>query len=156
MSAVSRQSGPPIGTAIAAEAERWIDTPFHWQGRIRGAGCDCKGLIAGVAAACGRPEAASVEALAGDYGERIDGGRLRRGLARLFDRVGAPEAGDILLVRVSGKPQHLAIAAPDGGQTLRTIEALARGPMRVSAFRRRADEIDSVWRWKDLAGTDNG
>lgn len=141
-----------IGDAIAAEAETWIDTPFHWQGRIKGKGCDCKGLVAGVAAACGRPEAESVEALAGDYNDRkpVDAKRLKAGLARLFDQVAVDQrqAGDVLLIRLGSKAQHLAIAAPKEGRPTRVIETLNVGPMKVRPFRRTDAEIDSVWRWR--------
>lgn len=139
-----------IGNEIAAEAETWIDTPFHWQGAVKGAGADCKGLIAGVARACGRPEADSVEALAGDYGDVVDARRLKAGLARLFDRATEPKPGDVLLIKTDGKPQHLAIFAPRGvSGGLRVIEAMHKGPDRVRPFRRSLSEIDSVWRWRN-------
>lgn len=135
--------------SIAAKAEEWIDVPFRWQGSVR-AGCDCKGLVAGIARELGRPEADSVEALAGNYGEVVPVGELKAGLARLFDRASEPQPGDVLLIRVSGKPQHLAIFAPKGPSGgLRVIEAMCRGPMRVRPYRRSLGEIDSVWRWRD-------
>ena len=70
-----------IGALIAATAEQWIGTPFHWQAQVQGVGCDCKGLVAGVARDCGRAEADELEALE-DLGiaervaldERLDGG----------------------------------------------------------------------------------
>jgi cell wall-associated NlpC family hydrolase len=142
-----------IGEAIAAEAETWIDTRFLWQGRVKGHGCDCKGLVAGVAAACGRPEADSVEALAGDYSDRrkVDSRRLRAGLARLFDQVPLADrrAGDVLLIRLRRVPQHLAIAAPREGKPARVIEALLDAG-KVRPFRRHDAEIDSVWRWREV------
>jgi cell wall-associated NlpC family hydrolase len=138
-----------IGELVAAEAERWIDTPFKWQASVRGRGADCKGLIAGVARELGRAEADSVEALAGDYGDVVDSGRLRSGLARLFDQVKEPQAGDVLLIQCGGKPQHLAIFAPNGRSGgLRVIEAMFRGPARVRPYRRSMAEIDSIWRWR--------
>ncbi len=142
-----------IGDAIQEEAETWTDTPFVEVGRLKGVGCDCKGLLAGVAAACGRPEAESVEALAVDYnlGKSVDVRRLRAGLARLFDCVPVADrrAGDVLLVKVRGRAQHLAIAAPRPGKPSRVIEAqLDVG--KVRPFRRSDGEIDSVWRWRDL------
>lgn len=138
------------GEAIAAEAETWVGTPFRWQGRVKGQGADCKGLIAGVAAACGRDEAGSVEALAGDYGKKVDSRRLKAGLARLFDQASEREPGDVLLVTLGGKPQHLVIAAPKPNQPTRVIEALNVGPMKVRPFRRSDNEVDSIWRWRDV------
>lgn len=141
------------GALVATRAEEWIGVPYVDQGRIR-AGCDCKGLVAGIAAELGFPEGRSIEALAGDYGRVIPERRLRGGLARLFDRVPLYDRlpGDLLLVRTGGKAQHLAIFAPrSGAGGIRVIEALHRGPMQVRQYRRRPDEIDSVWRWRALA-----
>lgn len=146
------------GDAIAAEALTWVGTPFRWQGRIKGVGCDCKGLVAGVAAACGRPEAASVEALCGDYGARVDARRLKSGLAHLFDPVAfgpvaaAPRAGDVALIRVDGVPQHLAICVPLPGKPFRVVEASCRGVRRVILFRRPPEQVDSLWRWRPNHG----
>lgn len=139
-----------IGEQIAAEAETWVGTPFVWQGRLKGIGCDCKGLVAGVAKACGRPEADSVEALRGDYGEKVPVGDLKSGLARIFERVTEPLAGDVLLILAGGKAQHLAIFAPRGRSGgLRVIEAMFAGPQSVRPYRRALREIDSIWRWRD-------
>ncbi len=140
------------GHIIATEAEEWINTPFVWQGRIKQVGCDCKGLIAGVAAACGRPEAESVEALAGDYGGRVDARRLKAGLARLFDQVTDPQPGDVLLLRMGGAAQHLAIFAPAPERPDRIIEAMPTGPGKVRPGRASTGRIDSIWRWREGHG----
>lgn len=137
-----------IGALIAAEAEAWIGTPFQWQARVKGVGADCKGLIAGVAKECGRGEADSIEALCGDYGPKVPVARLKEGLARLFDRADTIEAGDVLLLIVGGKPQHLAIAAPTEGKPSRTIQALHTGPCKVIPVRVTRAMVDSIWRWR--------
>lgn len=137
-----------IGAQIAAEAEKWIDVPFKWQGRVK-RGCDCKGLIAGVAIACGRDEGLSVPALAGDYTTSVDENRLRAGLASLFNRATDRQPGDVLLVRMGGKAQHLAIYAPTEAKPDRVIEAMPTGPARVRPGRASEGRIDSIWRWRD-------
>ena len=137
-----------IGAQIAACAETWIDVPFHWQGTVR-KGCDCKGLIAGVAREMGRPEADSVEALAGDYGGKVDAVRLKAGLARMFDRVAERQAGDVLLLRMGGVAQHLAIYAPTEANPDRIIEAMPTGPGKVRPSRATLGRIDSIWRWRN-------
>lgn len=129
---------------IATEAREWIGTPFRWQGRVKGVGCDCKGLVAGVAKACGRPEAASLEALAGDYGAKVDPVRLRVGLARLFDTVATIEPGDILLLKIGGVAQHLGIALNDS----RMVHCYAAGPAQVIEATIGRGRLDSVWRWR--------
>lgn len=137
------------GQRIAAAAEQWIGTPFHWQAQVRGAGCDCKGLVAGVARDCGRAEANDIEALAADYGAVVDVHRLRAGLNRLFDKVATVRPGDVLLVRIGGKPQHLAIAAPTKARPSRAIQALDTGPRQVIATGVPRALIAGIYRWKD-------
>ena len=142
-----------VGAMIAAEAETWIGTPFMWQARCKGAGADCKGLIAGVARACGRAEADSLEALAGDYGAKVPVLRLKAGLAALFDRAEQIEAGYVLLLIVGGAPQHLAIAAPTDAQPSRTIQALHCGPRQTVAIRQPRATVHSIWRWREESGS---
>lgn len=91
---------------IIAEARRWLGTPFQHQGRMRGVGCDCLGLVAGVALALGyidqQPPA--------DYGRRPDGRRLAAALdTYLTCKQGAPEPGDIVLMTWRINPMHVAI-----------------------------------------------
>lgn len=40
-------------TPLVQEARTWIGTPFVHQGRTKGAGCDCLGLVVGVLSAFG-------------------------------------------------------------------------------------------------------
>lgn len=140
-----------MGALIAAQAEQWIDVPFQWQGRIR-AGCDCKGLIAGVFAELGLPEADSLEALAGDYGNRVPVVRLKAGLREMFDLVTARQPGDILLCRLNGSAQHMAIAAPTETKPDRAIEAMPTGPGRVRPANWPATRVDSIWRVREELG----
>jgi hypothetical protein len=88
-------------------------------------------------------------ALAGDYQHKVDSKRLQAGLADLFDRASDILPGDVLLLNVGGKPQHLAIAAPKEGKPTRAIQALHTGPCKVVAGRIPRAMIHSVWRWRD-------
>lgn len=137
-----------IGDQVAAIAETCIGIPFKWQGRVRD-GVDCKGLVTLIARELGRAEADSLEALAGDYGAKVPVAALKAGLARLFDKATERQAGDVLLLKVGGKPQHLAICAPTEAQPSRTIQALHTGPQKVVAFRVPREMVDSIWRWRD-------
>lgn len=136
-----------IGLEVAAKAEKWVGVPFRWQGAVR-AGCDCKGLCAGIARELGRPEADSVEALAGDYAGKVDVRRLKAGLARLFDQVTERQPGDLLLLKMGGAAQHLAICAPKDGKPNRVIEAMPHGPGKVRPAHWPAHRVDSIWRWR--------
>src|SRR5271154_4450439 len=54
----SRKAGRMISRgAIASTAASWIGTPFVHQASLKGVGCDCVGLVAGVANDLGMPEA---------------------------------------------------------------------------------------------------
>lgn len=132
---------------VVREARAWIGTPFAWQQAVKGRGCDCKGLVAGVARELGRAEAASLYAGMGQY-RVVDPRLLREGLAALFDRANAIAAGDVLLMIVAGKAQHLGIATGKDS----VIHCYARGPRRVIEQPLRSVTamwpIDSIWRWR--------
>lgn len=94
---------------IVAEARTWIGTPFHHQGRVKGRGVDCAGLIVGTARACG--------IAAGDmsgYSRTPSGGMLQEELERQCDRVSEALPGDIYLMRFEREPQHVAFATDIG------------------------------------------
>ena len=40
---------------IVTEAREWLGTPYHHQGRLKGIGSDCVGILIGIAAALGLP-----------------------------------------------------------------------------------------------------
>ncbi|WP_257556401.1 NlpC/P60 family protein [Sphingobium sp. CFD-2] len=138
-----------MSDAIVAEARQWIGTPFRWQQSAKGRGCDCKGLVAGVARACGRPEGNSIYALmSAEYRRGVDSHLLLRGLSDLFDRVDAMGPGDVLLMRVGDKAQHLGIYA--GGS--RMIHTYAKGPRRVIEVPLNPDwPVVGIFRWRDIA-----
>ncbi|HAZ61181.1 MAG TPA: peptidase P60 [Gammaproteobacteria bacterium] len=89
---------------IITEARRWLGTPFHHQGRCRGVGVDCAGVVIGVARTLGL----SGNDVAG-YGREPYRGLLMRELDSQMQRIDAPEPGAVLLLRFAVEPQHLAI-----------------------------------------------
>lgn len=108
---------------IVIEARGWVGTPFAHQAATRGAGCDCVGLIRGVAQAVGiSPVTADEWSYIGAYGRlpRPDamGAQMRRFLAPIK---GAALPGDIAWIAwKKGLPMHLALIGSDetGRQTL--------------------------------------
>lgn len=105
---------------VAAEAVRWVGTPYHHQGRTRSVGCDCGGLVGGVAVALGivPPDwwERVFDARHHGYGRQPAGDSLVRVLDQHMARV-APDdirVGDVVLLRwlPATDPMHLAIAAP--------------------------------------------
>ncbi len=97
--------------AIVAAARACIGTPFRHLGRVPGKALDCAGLAKASAETAGY---AVVDMDA--YGRTPVNGLLETTLdaqpclRRVFR---APQAGDLLLMRFKGDPQHLAICAGD-------------------------------------------
>lgn len=155
---------PSLRSSIVAEARSWAGTPFVPQASVKGRGCDCKGLIVGVAREVGLPEAESLHAQMANY----DLGRLswspllKDGIAATLKPVapGREKPGDVLLCRFKGAPAHLAILTElpsgplragrlDGGMAvhaqLSSKDWVKETALRVLfAFY----PLDSVWRFK--------
>lgn len=95
---------------ILAAARAEIGTPFRHQGRVSGKALDCAGLICHVAAAVGLEyfdqQGYSRQPSQGLLESALDGQPclVRVALADM-------QAGDVLLMRFAGDPQHLAIFA---------------------------------------------
>jgi len=137
-----------LRAAIVAEAEAWMGTPWVHQQAVREVGCDCVGLVVGVARACGLAIADC--SLWRGYHKQPDGRTLVAHLGRNFERVAEAGAlpGDVMLFRIGAAPQHLAILGP--GEIMIHAYAPAR---RVVAHRLDTDwrgRLLSVWRFREL------
>jgi cell wall-associated NlpC family hydrolase len=132
---------------VVTEARDWIGTPFRWQASLKRVGADCKGYIAGVARELAMPEAASVYAAMADYGARVPVATLKRGLAATLERVGEPEPGDVLLLIVSGKAQHLGFHAGDALLHTYSGKTVMASPLKGAL---RVWPLDSAWRFPSL------
>lgn len=97
---------------IIKAARACIDTPFRHQGRVIGVGLDCAGVGIAAAAAVG----IEIKDFEGYPGEPFDGM-----LKKMFDdqpnlvKIGKNDMspGDVLLMRISSAPQHVAILSHD-------------------------------------------
>lgn len=118
---MNRLSSAERGSLFGDELITWVRTPMLWQSCVKGleGGVDCKMLMVGAARECGFPEAQSLYAAMANYSKMkaVPCRTLIEGMDSLFDRVPfgrgqlVPEElqkGDILLVRMHGRPQHLA------------------------------------------------
>lgn len=99
---------------LIAEARRWIGTPFHHQGRARGAGADCIGLLAGAAEACGYgpidlPANYPATPVPATLFGWLDG-------SGVVDAVPLDDAlpGDLLLFQIAGQPTHFGLLTDAG------------------------------------------
>jgi cell wall-associated NlpC family hydrolase len=149
-----------LGDKIVAEARTWVGTPFGHQKMVKGVRCDCFGVVR-----------ASMEAATGlryegiyDYPHRPHAPTLIAGLNKYFVRVYPPagerladytQLGDILLFKIDGNPQHLAIRTDKG-----MIHGYALGPRRVEEISFAppwsTERLVGVWRMADRPSSIRG
>lgn len=136
---------------IIAEARDWIGTPYHPQQSRKRAGCDCKGLIVGVARELGLAEADTLAARTWNYRLDFSPERLLEGLAETLRRVEQGLPGDVMAIEVDRPgfgPRHLAIMAEND----RLIHCYGKGPLRqvIQVPIGRSRRIHSYWTWPSL------
>ena len=87
--------------AIIAETLRWLGTPYQHQASLKGAGCDCLGLIRGVWRGVYGSEPETPPAYSPDWAEARGAETLVAAAARhlLPVAVAAAQPGDVLLFR---------------------------------------------------------
>lgn len=106
-----------IGDEVIRIALEAVDTPFQHQGRIAGLGLDCAGLYVHVCQCLSIPHLDAT-----GYPRSPFGGELERQLDAqpCLKRIPLEQArkGDVLVMRVSRAPQHIAFHAGEHcGQT---------------------------------------
>lgn len=108
------------GVNIVAVAQRWIGTPYLHQAAVRGAGCDCLGLVRGVWREVYGQEPEAAPAYSMDWSETQGEERLWAAALRHLAAkpVSAVEAGDVLLFRMrrGAVAKHLGIVSRAGRQ----------------------------------------
>lgn len=120
---------------IVAAARTWLGTRFHHQGRLKKTtehkgGCDCLGLLVGVAGELGltKQEVPLISFDRTDYGHVPDGELLKQMLSDLLQEIELEDItpGDVLLFHFEGNPQHLAIVSDYAGGGLGIIHCYAQ------------------------------
>jgi NlpC/P60 family putative phage cell wall peptidase len=105
---------------IVTEARAWIGTPYVHQASVRGAGCDCLGLIRGIWRAQIGPEPQTIPAYSRDWSEpQGDEALWRAGLRHLVAKpLDAAAPGDVLLFRMrnAAVAKHLGVQTRAGPQ----------------------------------------
>lgn len=103
---------------IVATARSWIGTPYRHQASLKGAGCDCLGLVRGVWRELVGPEPEAAPAYSPDWAEALGEETLMDAARRHLVEIpaGAAGAGDVLLFRMAmGVPaKHCGIATGEG------------------------------------------
>jgi NlpC/P60 family putative phage cell wall peptidase len=101
------------GQILVEEGRRWLGTPWQHQACLRGVGCDCVGLLGGIAAAVGVTDVWLTEASAEfkSYGRQPLPEALLAGCERFLVPAKPPaQLGDVLVFAfVRGQPQHFAL-----------------------------------------------
>lgn len=93
---------------IVEAARAWLGTPFHHQASLKGVGCDCIGLVRGVAVEQGCvPADFSLPA----YARTPDGDQLIELADQHMQRIErtAMQPGDVVAVAFDVDPQHFGI-----------------------------------------------
>lgn len=107
-----------VGDLVVAEARLWLGTPYVHQASLRGAGCDCLGLVRGVWRAIHGAEPEAVPAYTADWSEPArDEVLWRAALRHMVARApGQEAAGDVLLFRMrdGAVAKHLGVHARVG------------------------------------------
>ena len=100
-----------IGDKIASCALEYVGTPYIHQGRKKGVGVDCAGLIVCVLQDLGLYQGGDIT----DYTMNPDGFLLQHTLDKHLKKVNKEELqnGDILLFKFLNNPQHLAFYISD-------------------------------------------
>ena len=103
---------------ILSAAKAWIDTPYQHQASVKGAGCDCLGLIRGVWREIYGAEPIDMPAYTPDWAESLGQETLLSAAQQSLRPIAkdAAQPGDVLLFRmVPNVPcKHIAIlSAPD-------------------------------------------
>jgi NlpC/P60 family putative phage cell wall peptidase len=89
----------PQRQAIIAEAKTWIGTRFHHMASLKGAGCDCLGLIYGVYRAVGLVGEIKIPFYRPDQFRHRSEETYLAGLLEYGHEVDCPEPGDIALFK---------------------------------------------------------
>jgi hypothetical protein len=111
----------PAKAAIVQKARECLGTPFRDQGRIKGLGLDCLGIVLWTCAALGLRDRAGAPIQIDDYPDRggapVGDFMLEECKRRLVEKpIGDPlEAADVLVMSISKDPTHLAIVAEVAG-----------------------------------------
>ncbi|MFS8182119.1 hypothetical protein ACMG4P_11260 [Pseudovibrio denitrificans] len=59
----------PLSNEVVALARGWLGTPYHHQASVKGAGCDCLGLVRGIWRELYGSEPQEIPAYSPDWGE---------------------------------------------------------------------------------------
>lgn len=96
---------------VIAEAHRWLNTPYHHQGRILGEGVDCATLLCEVYEAAGVIPHVDPTPYPGDWHQHVKDGseRYLGWLSKYGREVDEPRPGDVIVWKFGRCFSHAAI-----------------------------------------------
>lgn len=144
----SMASNPGRQRQIIACARTYLGTPYQHQGRLKGTGIDCVGLIVGIARECGFFIADRT-----GYPRLPYRGLIETAAAESMDRILMPEPGCVALVRFRKYPQHAAILTDDD-TVIHAYDPIQTHHGRGVCVEHGIDErwrerVHSFWRFRD-------
>jgi len=96
--------------AVIEEARRWLGTPYHHMGRVKGAGTDCLMMLAEVYEAAGVVPHLEVPFYSPDWHLHRDAEHYLEGMTRYAREIaGPPQPGDVALFKFGRCFAHGAI-----------------------------------------------
>ena len=99
-----------VRAAVVAEAREWLGTPFHHQGRVKGAGVDCAMLLAEIYRRCGLVPHVDPGYYPPDWHLHRDAERyLEKLMPYARELAGPPAPGDVAVFRFGRTFSHGAI-----------------------------------------------
>jgi len=101
---------------VVQAARGWIGTPYLHGASVRGAGCDCLGLLRGIWRELAGSEPEPVPVYGGDWAESGGVERLLDAAGRHLRRVAEEDAGQLVLFRLrrGGLARHVGIQSRTG------------------------------------------
>ena len=142
---------------IVAQARSWLGTPYHHQARLKGVGCDCLGLVVGVADELSLTRSDGTPLIQFDetnYSRQPDGAYLTSMLQSLLQEVPKESAapGDLALFTIERNPQHVGLLTEyeDGLGVIHSY-APSRKVVEHRLDKKWQQRIIKVFRWQPLS-----
>ena len=138
---------------IVNQARTWLGTPYHHQARLKGVGCDCLGLVVGVAGELGLTRSDGAPLISfdeTDYSRQPDGARLTTMLQSVLDEIPKADAapGDLALFTIEGNPQHVGLLTDYEGLGVIHSYAPSRKVVEHRLDKKWQQRIIKVFRWQ--------
>lgn len=108
----------PRRQAVVDEALTWLRTPWHHEGRIKGAGVDCAQFLIGVFANVGLIDDFQTAHYPADWHLHRSERRFLNLLLQYADPVEAPLPGDIAMFQYGWQEAHGSIVVEAEGPTI--------------------------------------